>query len=199
MSSTTTTDEDITITEASIRRSSSSSGSVTSSFTNMTTNGNGGGRILPNGDATNSTYDPEELITRIDNHLTRHNISNVEEFVDEMEHQHIKMMEHRLRQQRRFKIRCYSMFAFLVFLALLLVGFGSKLRNHGLFIKKQSPQPQSHGTTMITSTKSSNANANGIVLPSPPADLESKCNIHALSTQQGIQLCESVCELIRML
>eukprot|EP00934_Nitzschia_sp_Nitz4_P007899 Nitzschia sp. Nitz4//scaffold91_size79674//55556//56938//NITZ4_005375-RA/size79674-processed-gene-0.110-mRNA-1//-1//CDS//3329560124//7889//frame0 len=92
---------------------------------------------------------------------------------------HLQVLDvrQRLRQRRRRMIRLFSMlFCALVLAFMVMMGLSSREA------KENFESSQGTGTSTV-------------VLPSPPADLASRCSSASLETTQGVEVCEEACEV----
>jgi hypothetical protein len=113
-------------------------------------------------------YDPEHVMRDV-------NLSNPEEL-----EAHLRVLDvrQRLRQRRRRMIRCFSVLV-LIIVVLFLVRMGLTSTPTG---------EENSGVGTLGS-------ASAAVLPSPPADLSSKCSTTSVSSPQGVRVCEEACEI----
>lgn len=120
---------------------------------------------------TTYSYDPEQIMRDV-------NISDPEELEA---HLQVLNVRQRLRQRRRRMIRCFTVLIVLIVVA-FLVGMGLTTREG----KENSAIYGGKGVaTMGSDTK----------LPSPPADLASKCSNTSIATSQGLERCQEACEI----
>ncbi len=123
------------------------------------------------GGGTTYSYDPDQMMRDV-------NISDPEELEA---HLQVLDVRQRLRQRRRKMIRCFSVLVLLIIVAFLV--------RMGLTTKTGKENSIMYGGKGIATTGSDTK------LPSPPADIASKCSATSISFPQGIKNCEEECEV----